>query len=196
MIHPNRRIAKSNTQENPMSVIDKVIDAVTPAESEEDRADVRAKARAMASPGDWFSLILDHHIEIEKAFAATKAAAAGSARMTAMKKLAGVLMGHSIAEEAVVYPSMGDAGEKGHATTGYDEQVAVKMQMAELEKIDPASQEFLDKAETIRSAVAHHMYEEEGDWYPELKQKAPAEDQAMITKRYEEEFKRYVGADA
>jgi hypothetical protein len=91
---------------------------------------------------------------------------------------------------------MGGAGEKGHATTGYDEQVEVKMQMAKLEKLNPASQEFLDKVEEIRQAVAHHMYEEEGDWYPELKKNAPTTDQAQLTKRYEEEFKRYVGADA
>jgi hemerythrin superfamily protein len=179
-----------------MSVIDKVINAVTPAETAEQRADVRAKARAIASPRDWFSLILDHHVRLEDAFAATSSAMDGPARLEAMKKLGIILTGHAIAEEAVVYPAMGDAGEKGHATTGYDEQVEVKMQMAMLEKLDPATQDFLDKLEEIRQAVAHHMYEEEGNWYPELTKSASASDQAKITMRYEEEFERYVGSDA
>ena len=119
-----------------MSVIDKVVNAVTPAETDKDRADVRTKARAIASPGDWFSLILDHHVILEQAFAATKAAADGPSRVLALKKLGVVLMGHAIAEEAVVYPAMGSAGEKGHATTGYDEQVEVKIQPVFLKMLD------------------------------------------------------------
>ena len=44
-----------------MSIIDKVVAAVTPPESEEARAKARAKAEAAARPGDWLSQILDHH---------------------------------------------------------------------------------------------------------------------------------------
>lgn len=179
-----------------MSIIDKVVNAVTPAETEKDRAEVRAKARAIASPGDWFAMILDHHVVLEKAFASTKAASDAQSRVASLKKLGVVLMGHAIAEEAVIYPAMGDAGEKGHATTGYDEQVEVKMQMAMLEKLNPSSKEFGEKLEEIRQAVAHHMYEEEGTWYPELKKNAPAGDQAQLTKKYAEQFERYVGSDA
>jgi hypothetical protein len=179
-----------------MSLIDKVVTAVTPSESDKERADARATARAIASPGDWFSQILDHHAEVEAAFASTKTAAGGPSRTAAMKKLGIVLTGHAIAEESVIYPALGDAGEKGHATTGYNEQAEVKMQMAHLEKLDPTSQEFLQKLEEIRIAVAHHVYEEEANWYPELKKKAPLGDQAKLTKRYAEEFERYVGDDA
>jgi hypothetical protein len=44
--------------------------------------------------------------------------------------------------------------------------------------------------------VAHHVYEEEGTWFLELKEKASPADQTKLTARYEEEFKRYVGTDA
>ena len=179
-----------------MSLIDKVVSAVTPSETNEERADARATARAIASPGDWFSLILDHHVEVEVAFASTETAPAGPPRTAALKKLGIALTGHAIAEESVIYPALGDAGEKGHATTGYNEQAEVKMQMAHLEKLDPSSQEFLDKLEEIRLAVAHHVYEEEANWYPELKKKAPPDEQAKLTARYAEEFDRYVGQGA
>ena len=37
------------------------------------------------------------------------------------------------------------------------------------------------------------MYEEEGTWFTDLKTDAPDADQTMITRRYKEEFDRYVG---
>ena len=55
-----------------MSIVDRVVAAVTPLESEKDRAEARAKATAVAEPGDWLSLVLDHHIELEDALAAVE----------------------------------------------------------------------------------------------------------------------------
>lgn len=179
-----------------MSLLDKVVAAVTPPESAEDRADARRKANQAATPGDWLATILDHHLLLEEAFAQTKAASDATSRKAALKHLGVVLTGHAIAEEAVIYPGLADAGEKGHAGMGYDEQAMVKMQMAMLDKLDPMSQDFLDKLEHIRGAVAHHMYEEEGTWFLELKDKAPSADQLKITADYKAQWDRYVGADA
>jgi hemerythrin superfamily protein len=178
-----------------MSLFDKAIAAVTPPESQEMRDEARAKARAVAQPGDWLSLILDHHLQLEAAFAAVKTAGDRAGRTAAQKKLGVILTGHAIAEESVIYPGMAEADEKGHANMAYTEQVEVKMQMAALEALDPTSQDFLDKLEHIRGAVAHHMFEEEGTWFPELKERAPADVQAKLTERYQEEFERYAGGD-
>ncbi|TVV76434.1 hemerythrin domain-containing protein [Sphingomonas solaris] len=179
-----------------MSVIDKVIAAVTPPESEEARVKARQKARAAAAPGDWLSQIIDHHLVLEDAFARVKAAGDASARRAATKQLGVLLTGHAIAEESVIYPALAEAGEKAHSGMGYDEQALVKVQMALLEKLEPMSQDFIDKLEHIEGAVTHHMYQEEGTWFLELKDKAPAADQAKLTQRYAEEFDRYVGTDA
>jgi len=175
------------------SVVDKVVDAVTPTPSDEKRAEARRKAQALASPGDWLSVILDHHRDIEAAFAATRAAA-GLSRTAEMKKLRSVLSGHSIAEEAVIYPAMTEAGEKGHAVHAYNEQALAKTQMAKLEKIDPAHPDFVAKLQEIRVAVTHHMYEEEATWFPMLKKRVRPSDQSMLTARFLEEFQRYMGA--
>lgn len=93
-----------------MSMLDKVVAAVMPAESGTARLEARAKARAAAKPGDWLSLVLDHHIRIEDAFAAVRAAPAALARLTALKSLALILTGHSNAEESVIYPALARAG--------------------------------------------------------------------------------------
>jgi Hemerythrin HHE cation binding domain len=178
-----------------MSLIDKVVSAVTPEESEQQRQQARAKARAAAESGDWLSLVLQHHVEIEGAFAAVKAASTPSERVAAQKELGVLLTGHANAEESVIYPALTRAGDKGHASTAYSEQATAKTEMAELETLAPMSQQYLDKLEQIRSAVAHHMYEEESNWFLDLKHKVPAAEQTKLTHRYEEEFERYVGED-
>jgi hemerythrin superfamily protein len=179
-----------------MSIIDKVVAAVTPPESEEARVRARAQARAAAHGKDWLSMVLDHHELIESAFAAVKAARDRSTRLAALKELAVLLTGHAGAEESVLYPALARADEKAHATLAYTEQAAAKLQMGLLENMAPMTQEFLDKLEHIRGAVTHHVYEEEGTWFLELKQKLSATDQEKLTQRYKEEFERYVGADA
>ena len=178
-----------------MSLVDKVVAAVTPPESEEARAKARAKARSAANPGDWLSAVLDHHIQIETAFAKVKGATDAASRTKALKELGIILTGHSIAEEAALYPALAGADEKGHATKAYTEQSAAKLQMGLLEDLPPMSRDFVDKLEHIRGAVAHHVYEEEGTWFLELKSKLPAAAQAKLKERYEEQFYRYMGPD-
>jgi hypothetical protein len=104
------------------------------------------------------------------------------------KRLGLLLAGPSIAEEAVIYPALVKAGERGHSTKAYTEQSAAKVQMGLLEDLDPMSQEYLGKLEHIRGAVAHHVYAEEGNWFVDLKKKLPPADQTKIRFRYQQEF--------
>jgi hemerythrin superfamily protein len=175
-----------------MSIVDKVIAAVTPPESEEARMKARAKARTAAGSGDWLAMVLDHHAQIEAGFAQVKQATDSARRSNALKELATLLTGHSMAEEAALYPALAKADEEGHATKAYTEQSAAKLQFGLLEDLPPMSQEFTDKLEHIRGAVAHHVYEEEGNWFLDLKN-SEAVDQAKLTMRYMEQFERYMG---
>lgn len=178
-----------------MSLLDKVVAAVTPLESEEQRVQARQKAQSEAMDGDWLSMVLEHHVSIESAFAAVKAATDASSRIEAQKRLGRILTGHSIAEEVALYPALVKAGEEAHSTKAYTEQSAAKVQMGLLEDLEPMSQEYLDKLEHVRGAVAHHVYEEEGTWFPELKEKLSQSDQLKLTFRYKEEFSRYQDGD-
>jgi hypothetical protein len=178
-----------------MSMLDKVVAAVTPTESEEARGEARRKALAAAAPGDWLALVVDHHQQIEAAFAAVKNARTAMERRLAQKWLGVILTGHANAEESVLYPALALHEEKSHATTGYTEQAAVKTEMVALDELDAMSEGYLDKLEHIRAAVAHHMFEEEATWFLELKEKAVQLDQNKLTMRYKEEFDRYIGRD-
>ena len=175
-----------------MSIVDKVIAAVTPPESDQARAEARAKARAAAGTSDWLAQILDHHVQIEAQFEKVKQASESTTQRAELKLLGALLTGHSMAEEAVIYPALAAADEEGHATKAYTEQSAAKLQMGLLENLPPMSQEFMDKLEHIRGAVAHHVYEEEGNWFVDLAHSSKV-DQAKLTVRYQEEFERYIG---
>ena len=178
-----------------MSIIDKALGAITPPETEEQRAEATRKARASASPGDWLSTALDHHDQIRSAFEACRNANTPGEATTTMKRLATVLNGHSLAEEVVLYPALAKSDHKGMAGIAYSEQTTAKMQMAELERISAASPEWHDKLEHIRGAVLHHIFEEESIWFPKLKQ--DYDDQAHLNTRFKEEFERYArGAEA
>ncbi len=178
-----------------MTAIDKAIAAVTPPVSPEKRAEAHAKARGHARPGDWLSLILDHHELIERAFAEVKAGSTIGERRAAEKTLGTLLTGHSMAEEAVVYPALAHAGHKISADMAYVEQVAAKMQMAALERMDPMSQDYLDKLGHLEGAVLTHVFEEESMRFIQLHEQASGMDQEMVTARYKEEWDRYMGAE-
>ncbi|SFR82249.1 hemerythrin domain-containing protein [Sphingomonas jatrophae] len=174
-----------------MSFMDRVIGALTPPESDETRMEARASARRQAIGGDWLALVLDHHEQIEAAFAAVKAAPDASSARAEQKKLALLLNGHAMAEEAVLYPEMADSGHKGHAGMAYEEQAMTKVQLALLDKLEPLTKDYYDKLEHIRGAVTHHMYQEESSWFLDLKREVPGSRQAVLADRYKEEVHRY-----
>ncbi|SFK57065.1 Hemerythrin HHE cation binding domain-containing protein [Sphingomonas sp. NFR04] len=178
-----------------MSILDQAIAAITPPESEQDRREATAKAEALARPGDWLSQILGHHREIEAQFERLRTAAP-SERMAEQKRLGLLLTAHSIAEEVSVYPALAADHQVGHAELAYQEQSAAKMEMGLLERLDPSSQDYHDKLEHIRGAVLHHIYSEEGTWYPKLIESAGPADQDRATSRYAEEYARYMGQDS
>jgi hypothetical protein len=176
-----------------MSIVDKMLGAVTPPESEEQRAEATRRARQAAQPGGWLELVLDHHDMIRRAFEQCRQAQSPTDRVASMKSLALLLNGHSLAEEVVIYPALAKAGHKAHAMEAYTEQTTAKMQMAELERIDPSTPEWMDKLEHIRGAVLHHVYGEEKDWFVDLARDGM--DERMIARRYLEEFDRYAGRE-
>lgn len=173
-----------------MSIIDKALAALTPLPSEDKRAEATREARALCEPGDWLSRVLDHHDLIRAAFEAGNAAQTAEERQDARRTLARVLNGHALAEELVLYPALGQAGEKAHAAHAYLEQTTTKTQMAELENIAPSKTAWKDKWKHIEGAVLTHMYEEESGWFLDLHK--DAEKPGRLTDRYMEEYSRYV----
>lgn len=163
--------------------------AAKPSASEPKTSSAADAARAVAGPGDWLSCALEHHDHIRACFETARRAPAGGARIAAMKGLAVVLNGHSLAEEVVLYPALVAIEAAKDAKTAYAEQTEAKIQMAELERLAPDSPDWLAQLEKIQAAVLEHMEQEESSWFLEIKESYP--DQAKLTARYREEFERY-----
>ena len=174
-----------------MNFFDRLAAALTPEASDEDRVRARTQAQALANDDDWLSRVLEQHQQIETLFIEAAMAEPGGDRLMAMKNLAQLLTAHSMAEEVVLFPAIARSGEKGDATMAYEEQSMTKVEMAALEQLDPESDEWTEKLETIRRAVAHHVYEEESDWFPRLHHTVSESEAEMLSMRFDEEFDRH-----
>jgi hemerythrin superfamily protein len=175
-----------------MSILDKIVAAVTPPETDYERQEARDIARRKADKAPWLRMVLDHHEQIDGAFEQVKASSSPGQRLVALRQLTELLTAHSIAEEGVIYPALSDNGETGHATMAYTEQSAAKMQIGLLAHMDPMSQDFMDKFGHLEGAVKHHVYQEESKWFIDLIDDAPQADHDWISERYAEEFNRYM----
>lgn len=179
-----------------MSILDKLISTVVPEPTPEERARCRSEARTLSGGSGWLAEVLDHHEQIEAAFAAVKNASTATARRAAQKWLGRLLTGHSNAEEAVLYPAMALSDFKAHSAEAYLEQSGAKVQTAGLDELEPMSKDYMDKLEHLRSAVAMHVHREESDWFPELRKIGDPSAQSKMSRRYKEEFGRYMGSEA
>jgi hypothetical protein len=175
-----------------MSTSDHIAVAIAARERDRTHKAARAGALQAATPGTWLAMVLEHHGQIEEAFAEVKAATTLMGRVAAQHTLAVILTGHANAEEAVLYPALAAVDKRSHATAAYAEQALAKMQMAALERLPPMSQAYLDLLEQTRHAVSNHICEEERHWLMELKARVPVTEQGNLTMRYLEEFDRYV----
>lgn len=174
-----------------MSFLDKLASKIMPPESAEDRDNARRVAQSLAGNGDWLALVLDHHRQIEGHFSRALTAPDANSRQTALRRLRILLTGHANAEESVLYPALADHGGKSHATMAYEEQAMTKVQLGLLETLDPMGEAWREKLAHVQGAVLHHVYEEEGTWFPELQQRLPAAEAPRLTERFREEFERY-----
>ncbi len=174
-----------------MNFFDRLAAAITPEATDEDRTNARSQAQALAQDDGWLSCVLDQHEQIEALFAEAAMAQPGADRVAAVKKLGQLLTAHAMAEEVVLYPAIARNGEKGDATMAYEEQSMTKVEMAALEQLDPESDEWAQKLEAIRKAVAHHVYEEESEWYPKLHRSISESEADMLSMRFDEEFDRH-----
>ena len=177
-----------------MSMLDKLLGAVSPLESESVRRETRRQAGLVALRGDWLFLALKQHSQIEDAFDA--ALEPGPDGREHVARLARLLGAHSLAEEQALYPLLANAQDKSCITKAFTEQAVAKAQIALLDTLEPAHASYHDKLTHLRGAVLHHMYEEESTWFLEIKQLMVERDEASLTARYRDEFDMFMEREA
>ncbi len=178
-----------------MSLLYRIMGSSGMTGTDADRRQARSRAMSAASPGDWLSVVLRHHQQIEAAFHAVTASADQNDRRVALGELTRLLTGHCNAEESVLYPALARCGESRDAEHAYQEQAHSKMHLASLERLVTMSQDFVEELELLRQAVVQHHFEEEAHRFIELVRQTGAEEQRRLGQRLQQEFDRYVCSD-
>ncbi|MBI1402488.1 MAG: hemerythrin domain-containing protein [Porphyrobacter sp.] len=173
-----------------MSILDRLASAIAPTASEEDRAEARGNLERLAEGQLFAEDILRQHKQIEQLFAEARSAS-GAAAQGVVTRLALLLNGHSMAEEATVYPEISEHSGKTHAGMGYEEHAMTKVQLAELQKLQPGSKDWNEKLDHIESAVQQHVYQEESSWLPDLIRNAPLEARQRMSVEFRDYFERF-----
>lgn len=93
---------------------------------------------------------------------------------------------HEAAEQALVHPRTRDAdqGDKVADSVIREEQEAEQM-MAEMEDMDPESDEFLDMFGKLRTAVLNHADHEERTEFPRIEELLTRDEQVQMAKEFE-----------
>jgi len=126
--------------------------------------------------GDVVSQLLSQHALVRTAIDAVAQTTTPEARQEAFDVLRELLARHETAEEMILRPlTRGIDGGDAIASARMDEENHSKDVLAELEKLDIASEDFARLFETFGQAVLAHAQSEEAFEFPLLRQNLDAE---------------------
>jgi hypothetical protein len=117
---------------------------------------------------DVVDLIMSDHREFERLFEVLRSQP--EKRATTLPVLSALLVAHSRAEEAEVYPVARDeAGASDEVAHSQEEHVAADRLLEQLQAADPDGAEFDPLLEQVADAVSHHVKEEESSVLPVMR---------------------------
>jgi hemerythrin-like domain-containing protein len=89
---------------------------------------------------------------------------------------------HAYIEETIFYPFADDQvpAVDDDIKESIQEHHVLKVTMAELARMDPASDEFDAKVTVLKEVVEHHVDEEEHEWFPKVREAIGRNDLAAI----------------
>ena len=117
---------------------------------------------------DVVDLIMSDHREVERLFDVLRSQP--EKRVTTLPVLSALLVAHSRAEEAEVYPVARDeAGASEEVAHSQEEHVEAERLLEQLQAVDPEGAEFDTLLQQVVDAVSHHVEEEESSVLPVMR---------------------------
>jgi hemerythrin superfamily protein len=143
-------------------------------------------------PKDVVDLIMADHREVERLFDELKNKP--EARPLLLPTLSSLLIAHSRAEEAEVYPVARDeAGVADEVAHSQEEHVEAEEILLKLRKTDPDSDEFESTLDELVDAVTHHVEEEEESVLPGIKSGLSDQRRAELADAFAEARAEHLG---
>jgi hemerythrin superfamily protein len=121
------------------------------------------------------TLLKQDHQNVEGLFARFEELASGNgtkAKGDVVQKIITQLSIHAVIEEQVLYPAVREALADLNPTIleALEEHHAVKMLLAEIEKLPPTAERFDAKVTVVIENVRHHVKEEEDELFPKVRE--------------------------
>jgi len=115
---------------------------------------------------DAIVMLKDDHKKVEKLFKALE-----KDDLSVVPKICEALTLHAAVEESVFYPAVNKEteDEEDDIAEAYEEHHLVKILIAELQETDPEDIAYKAKATVLMELVRHHVEEEEGAMFPEVR---------------------------
>ncbi|MGN6246215.1 MAG: hemerythrin domain-containing protein [Motilibacteraceae bacterium] len=120
---------------------------------------------------DVISILVTDHREVEQIFAEIESTTDPDRRRTLADRAITELVRHSVAEEAYVYPAYRDhvPGGAELAEREVDEHAEAERTMKDLEGLAPTDTRFDELLGRLIREIRHHVAEEEGELFPQLR---------------------------
>ena len=126
----------------------------------------------------------DDHDAVQDLFAQLEDAQ-GEKRADLFRQLVGELVRHEVAEEEIVRPiSRRHAGE-AVANARIEEEGRAEVLLAEMEKLDPASEEFATRLAKLQIDVEKHAAAEESEEFPKIEENESPQQLERLAKAYQ-----------
>lgn len=116
-------------------------------------------------------LLESQHREVERLFDEFEQLGerAFKARMHVFEKISHKLTCHALIEEKVFYPA-GKKADKDTTLEAYEEHDVIKSMLKKIAALEPGDETFLAKVTVLKEIVQHHVKEEEGEYFPKVRQ--------------------------
>lgn len=141
--------------------------------------------------GDVVDLIMQDHREVERMFDKLKEFPDTRAMVTPV--LAALLIAHSRAEEAQVYPAAKETGDSDEVAHSQEEHTQAEALLKRLVEADPESAKYEELLDELEDAVKHHVEEEESTVLPHMKEHLDERQRMELGKAFTDSRAEHLG---
>lgn len=114
-------------------------------------------------------LLRKQHAEVKALFGKFKSAKADDQRRELFEQIADALAAHCVIEEKLFYPSVYVGPLQDQLHEAVEEHLAAKRVIADLLDLEPEDEQFDAKMTVLQEEIEHHVKEEEGELFPQVK---------------------------
>lgn len=135
---------------------------------------------------DIYQLLKNDHRKVEAVFDKIEKSESPQERSELVGQLQELLLPHMQGEEQLVYPQL-DSLEEGHDLhlEGNEEHHVAQVMLKELVTISTGDERFLAKCTVLKELIQHHVEEEEGEIFQQLKLKLSKDEAQALAKEME-----------